>query len=270
FIGEVHVARCVDQVELVLLAVAGNVGHADRVELDGDPALALQVQGIQNLSLHLPLLQHAGCLDQPIGERRLAVVDVRDNAEVANMIELQVGSFGLCWRQRRDSRNITAAGRSPPAKKKKKGRSTRPSFLFALDWATAGSVVLVEVARLCSATTRLLAATTRLLAATTKVVARRAASWPEADRARGRAAATELAAPDGTRAATGRLMLPQSAVSRSRCARSASVPARSEEHTSELQSRQYLVCRLLLEKKKKAPLVAIRVDVIMVIEIHMA
>src|SRR3712207_6984864 len=29
------------------------------------------------------------------------------------------------------------------------------------------------------------------------------------------------------------------------------VQRRSEEHTSELQSRQYLVCRLLLEKKKK-------------------
>src|SRR5258707_8074944 len=29
---------------------------------------------------------------------------------------------------------------------------------------------------------------------------------------------------------------------------------RSEEHTAELQSRQYLVCRLLLEKKKKAEL----------------
>src|SRR3712207_8841486 len=29
------------------------------------------------------------------------------------------------------------------------------------------------------------------------------------------------------------------------------VHERSEEHTSELQSRQYLVCRLLLEKKKK-------------------
>src|SRR5947209_17368634 len=28
---------------------------------------------------------------------------------------------------------------------------------------------------------------------------------------------------------------------------------RSEEHTSELQSRQYLVCRLLLEKKNKSP-----------------
>src|SRR3712207_8163395 len=35
---------------------------------------------------------------------------------------------------------------------------------------------------------------------------------------------------------------------------------RSEEHTSELQSRQYLVCRLLLEKKKKELGRHIRVD----------
>src|SRR3712207_8354424 len=34
-------------------------------------------------------------------------------------------------------------------------------------------------------------------------------------------------------------------------ARAAARRRRSEEHTSELQSRQYLVCRLLLEKKKK-------------------
>src|SRR3712207_7751412 len=32
---------------------------------------------------------------------------------------------------------------------------------------------------------------------------------------------------------------------------------RSEEHTSELQSRQYLVCRLLLEKKKKTELIIV-------------
>src|SRR5258707_7841545 len=35
------------------------------------------------------------------------------------------------------------------------------------------------------------------------------------------------------------------------CVRGSDEPRRSEEHTSELQSRQYLVCRLLLEKKKK-------------------
>src|SRR3712207_8949184 len=33
---------------------------------------------------------------------------------------------------------------------------------------------------------------------------------------------------------------------------------RSEEHTSELQSRQYLVCRLLLEKKKRAAAANVR------------
>src|SRR3989449_4005297 len=34
----------------------------------------------------------------------------------------------------------------------------------------------------------------------------------------------------------------------------ANLPVRSEEHTSELQSRLHLVCRLLLEKKKKTKL----------------
>src|SRR2546422_7977350 len=39
-----------------------------------------------------------------------------------------------------------------------------------------------------------------------------------------------------------------------RCACAAGGVARSEEHTSELQSRLHLVCRLLLEKKKKCRL----------------
>src|SRR2546429_6302105 len=42
-----------------------------------------------------------------------------------------------------------------------------------------------------------------------------------------------------------------SCCSRSRRPRSDSPSTRSEEHTSELQSRLHLVCRLLLEKKKK-------------------
>src|SRR5258707_9931665 len=41
--------------------------------------------------------------------------------------------------------------------------------------------------------------------------------------------------------------------------RSTIASVRSEEHTSELQSRQYLVCRLLLEKKKKKPRQRIKV-----------
>src|SRR5438034_2480772 len=38
--------------------------------------------------------------------------------------------------------------------------------------------------------------------------------------------------------------------------------ARSEEHTSELQSHSDLVCRLLLEKKKKKLIVSMRIDMI--------
>src|SRR2546430_11149087 len=40
-----------------------------------------------------------------------------------------------------------------------------------------------------------------------------------------------------------------------RSSRDASDPGRSEEHTSELQSQSNLVCRLLLEKKKKTIMV---------------
>src|SRR3712207_8512754 len=44
---------------------------------------------------------------------------------------------------------------------------------------------------------------------------------------------------------------PRGRVAADRAPAPAACGARSEEHTSELQSRQYLVCRLLLEKKKK-------------------
>src|SRR3712207_8195900 len=56
------------------------------------------------------------------------------------------------------------------------------------------------------------------------------------------AAARRLQRLQGTRAARSRVRHRHG---------SGAIRARSEEHTSELQSRQYLVCRLLLEKKKK-------------------
>ena len=83
-VGEVDVARRVDQVELVVLAVRGGVGHPDGVELDGDAALALQVHRVEHLLAHLALLERAGRLDQPVGQGGLAVVDVGDDAEVAD------------------------------------------------------------------------------------------------------------------------------------------------------------------------------------------
>src|SRR3712207_7384121 len=49
--------------------------------------------------------------------------------------------------------------------------------------------------------------------------------------------------------------------------RGMSIRPRSEEHTSELQSRQYLVCRLLLEKKNNQQTIIIKIYV-HVISIH--
>src|SRR3712207_7566793 len=49
--------------------------------------------------------------------------------------------------------------------------------------------------------------------------------------------------------AMAQLRVAERRITRSRALSARLVPGRSEEHTSELQSRQYLVCRLLLEKK---------------------
>src|SRR3712207_8424239 len=66
----------------------------------------------------------------------------------------------------------------------------------------------------------------------------------------GSVAATRRARGGGRHAGRRREIGLQAAVDR-RAARAVRLEHRSEEHTSELQSRQYLVCRLLLEKKKK-------------------
>jgi hypothetical protein len=83
------VPRGVDQVQLVGLTVLRRVRHPHGVQLDGDPALAFEVERVEHLSFHFTLLQHPRLLDQPIREGRLPVVDVGDDAEVADVVELQ-------------------------------------------------------------------------------------------------------------------------------------------------------------------------------------
>ena len=83
-IGEVDVARRVHQIEDVGLAVLGRIFEAHRLRLDGDAALALDVHRIEHLILHLAGGEAAGALDEAIGQRRLAMVDVGDDREVAD------------------------------------------------------------------------------------------------------------------------------------------------------------------------------------------
>ena len=86
FVREVDVARRVDQIEVVDLPVAGLVGQRRGLRLDGDAALALEIHRVEHLRFHFAVGQAAADLDDAVGERRLAVVDVRNDREVTNMI----------------------------------------------------------------------------------------------------------------------------------------------------------------------------------------
>ena len=91
-VGEIHVSRGVDQVEPVLRAVLRRVRQRHEVGLDGDPALALEVHRVERLLHHLALLERAGQFEHAVGQGGLAVVDVRDDAEVADLLGVHKGS----------------------------------------------------------------------------------------------------------------------------------------------------------------------------------
>ena len=86
-VGEVDVARRVDEVERVLLAVARPVEQAHRVRLDRDPALALEIHRVEHLIDRLLGVHRAGEGQQAVGQRRLAVIDVGDDREIADAAE---------------------------------------------------------------------------------------------------------------------------------------------------------------------------------------
>ena len=78
-VAEVHVARRVDQVEAVGEPVLRRVLQAHGAGLDRDALLTLEVHRVEDLARHLARVDRVRQLQQPIGERRLAMVDVRDD-----------------------------------------------------------------------------------------------------------------------------------------------------------------------------------------------
>ena len=78
--GRVH------QVENIGLSVERLVFEADGLGLDRDAALALDIHRIEHLLFHVARGHRSRLLDQPVGERRLAMVDVGDNREIADVI----------------------------------------------------------------------------------------------------------------------------------------------------------------------------------------
>ena len=81
-VAEVDVAGRVDQVHDVAVPL-----EADVLRLDRDAPLALDVHRVEELGAHVPGIHRAGQFQEPIGKRRLAVVDVGDDRKVADAVE---------------------------------------------------------------------------------------------------------------------------------------------------------------------------------------
>lgn len=59
---------------------------------DGDPALALEVHGVKYLRFHLARGEATAHLDETVGQGRLAMVNVGDDGEIADMTQITHGS----------------------------------------------------------------------------------------------------------------------------------------------------------------------------------
>src|SRR5579862_6602094 len=72
--------------QLVGLAVVrGLVEDSDRLGLDRDSAFTLELHRVEHLGPHQPRVDGMGELEDAVGQRRLAVVDVGDDREVADV-----------------------------------------------------------------------------------------------------------------------------------------------------------------------------------------
>ena len=82
----------VGKIEAIGLPVFRGIFHRDGVGFDRDPALALEVHGIEELILPLAVLDGTGALEQTIRQSGFAVIDVRDDAEIAGQLDRHEGA----------------------------------------------------------------------------------------------------------------------------------------------------------------------------------
>ena len=80
--------RRVDQVKGVKLAVGGGIGQADGLAFDGDAPFAFDIHVVQDLIFEITIRDNMGGLDQAIGEGGLAVIDMGDDTEIANLVHM--------------------------------------------------------------------------------------------------------------------------------------------------------------------------------------
>ena len=92
FVREVHVSRRIDEIQFVR-GISLHEGHSNRVEFDRDTTFAFEIHGIEDLGSHLTLLERPGGLDHAIGECGLPVIDMGDDAKIADVLLMHGGNI---------------------------------------------------------------------------------------------------------------------------------------------------------------------------------
>ncbi len=77
----------VDEVQHIVLAVLRLVVKTNGLGFDSNAALALDIHRVEDLVFHLTHVQPAGQLNEAVGQRRFAVVDMGDDRKIANMVK---------------------------------------------------------------------------------------------------------------------------------------------------------------------------------------
>ena len=90
FVREVDVSRRVNQVELIHLPVACFVVERGGLRFNGNAALFFNVHGVEHLRTHFAQIQAAAVLDEAVGKRRFAVVDVGNDGEVSDIFHIVI------------------------------------------------------------------------------------------------------------------------------------------------------------------------------------
>ena len=96
-VREVDVPRRVDQVQDIGLAIVRLICQPDRMRLDRDAALALEIHRVEDLGFHLARLERARLFEEAVGQRRLAMIDVGDHREVADEAGVHVRKGARCY-----------------------------------------------------------------------------------------------------------------------------------------------------------------------------
>ncbi len=95
---------CINQIQHVLTTVGGREGQSDGLRFDRDAPFPLDVHPVEVLGAHRAVVDNAGDLQHPIGQGRLAVVDMGDDAEVSDGSRIGVPGADrrpLAWRAQR-------------------------------------------------------------------------------------------------------------------------------------------------------------------------